>query len=168
MTKEIQLTQGKVAIVDDEDFNFINQWHWNARQINGHWYAKRGEAGKTIFMHRIIMNAPKGLEVDHIDGDGLNNLRENLRVCTHAENLRNQRLPRHNKSGYKGVLPYINGKVRALIQLNGEKIFLGIFDNAEEAAHAYDAKAIELYGEFARLNFPNEKTGERKPVNKIH
>jgi HNH endonuclease len=104
-----------------------------------------------------IMRAPDGMEVDHINGDGLCNLRENLRVCTKAENMRNRGKQINNTSGYKGV--YFNKhakKFSAQIKLYGKAIYLGLYDSPVEAARAYDAKARELFGEFAVTNFGND------------
>ena len=110
-------------------------------------------------MHRQIMKAPKGMVVDHIDGNGLNNRRSNLRICTPRQNQWN-RCPlktRKQTSPFKGV-QYPTGKSRpyARIQYNGKTIHIGVFDSEVEAAQAYDRKAVELFGEFAYLNFPED------------
>jgi HNH endonuclease len=157
--KTIPLTQGKVALVDDEDFNQLNQWKWHvSRDGSGKkFYALRYAyiTGKrvTVHMHRLIMNAKEKLEVDHIDGDGLNNQRNNLRLCTHAENVRNYQLPKHNKSGYKGVhWNKQQQKWRAAIKVNNKEITLGHFKNIMDAVAVRDQKARELHGEFANTN----------------
>lgn len=150
MTKQIELTQGQVAIVDDEDFEFLNQWKWFAQKDKNTFYAVRG-FGKRIRMHRVIMNTPNDMQVDHIDGNGLNNTRANLRNCTVAENTRNRKKPSTNTSGYMGVFPSAK-KWRAEIT-HGKKIHLGYFDNPVDAAHAYDQAAKEYFGEFAKTNF---------------
>jgi HNH endonuclease len=156
MTKEIKLTQGKVALVDDADFEWLNQWKW---YVHGFWYAARMEARKgkrmVVLMHRKITNAPFGMDVDHINGNGLDNRRENLRVCTHAENQRNTTRKRTtNKSGFKGVCwRMVSQKWSADITLNSKQIHIGLFSDIQEAVRAYDAKAIELFGEFAKTNF---------------
>jgi len=151
--KEIPLTQGKVAIVDDEDFEWLSQWRWY--YTNG--YAARSvRAGgkKMILMHREICKTIKGMETDHQDGDRLNNQRTNLRSCTHSENQQNTRMTRRNKSGYKGVSYFGPAKKwKAKITLNGNEIFLGYFFALEDAAYAYDNAAKELFGEFACTNF---------------
>ena len=103
------------------------------------------------------MVTPKGMATDHINGDGLDNRKQNLRICTHAENLRNRRLGKNNTSGYKGVSWHKLHKLwYAHISHNKKLMSLGYFKDKEEAAKAYDRKAIELFGEFAKLNFPIE------------
>jgi hypothetical protein len=112
---------------------------------------------RRIYMHRAIMGAAKGQQVDHIDGDGLNNCRYNLRLATAAENQHNARRRIDNISGYKGVYwKMAQRKWCSQIQLNGKNQYIGLFICPIEAAHAYDRKAIELHGEFALLNFPND------------
>lgn len=154
--KEIQLTQGKVTQVDDEDYEYLNQWKWLAHYAHGHNYADRGQWNKVkanmdaIKMHRVIMETPPYLDVDHIDGDGLNNQRSNLRNCTRSVNMQNQKA--RSPSGYKGVY-YDKGYIRSMIAKNGKLIHLGYFKTEEEAARAYDQKALELYGPNARINF---------------
>lgn len=144
-----------VAIVDDEDFELVSKYKWQAAPFGRTWSAHRtGWPKSTIFMHRVIMNAPDGFEVDHIDGNGLNNTKENLRICTHAENTKNQKLRIDSKSGYKGVDWHIYiKKWRARIRVNYEEVSLGYFDSAIDAAEAYDRAAREYFGEFAKTNF---------------
>jgi len=155
MTKEIQLTKGYVAIVDDDDFGELSKNKWC--YLNG--YAVRGISIKnkshTVFMHRQINKTPEGMSTDHVDGNKLNNKKENLRTCTESENKRNAKTPKTNKSGYKGVsFSSSHKKWYAIIKNNGKSLWIGGYDNKTDAAIAYDKKAIELYGEFARLNFP--------------
>ena len=156
MTKQIPLTQGKVALVDDDMYSYFMQWNYFYR--NG--YAAReitAQSGKriTIYMHREVMNAPDGMKVDHRNtGKTLDNRRENLRICTHAQNLQNTKKHRDNASGYKGV--HLNKhakKWQASVMSGGSRHYLGLFDDPKAAARAYDAKARELFGEFARTNF---------------
>jgi len=104
-------------------------------------------------MHRLIMDAPDGTDVDHRNMDRVDNRRSNLRLATRAENLRNQGLSRNNTSGFKGV-SRLDGKWRAEIRVKWKLIYLGLFDDKVEAARAYDTAAKEHFGEFARLNFP--------------
>jgi hypothetical protein len=160
--KTIPLTQGKVAIVDDEDYEELNKYKWHADDSTGLWYAKRnvGIEGKrtTIKMHRQLMGFPEGKEIDHINHDGLDNRRENLRVCTHGQNQRNHLRRKDNTSGLIGVSWHtIAKKWRAYIQKDKTLIHIGYFNDKTEAGHAFDNKAIELFGEFAALNFPGEK-----------
>jgi len=111
----------------------------------------------TLKMHRLVVDTPKGMSTDHINGDGLDNRKQNLRICTHAENQRNRGPQKNNKSGFKGVYWQKNRKTwYARIQHNKKLLYLGCFKDKKEAAKAYDRKAIELHGEFAWLNFPIE------------
>lgn len=163
MTKQIVLTQGKFAIVDDHRFEYLNQFNWHAIQVRntGKWYAQRAvckHPQKNITMHREIMNAPDGTQVDHRDGDGLNNVDENLRECTNTQNTRNRGKQRNNTSGFKGVYSH-RGKYRAKIWVDNKIIHLGVFNTAEEAAHARDEAAIKYHGEFAWTNFPSTHEG---------
>src|SRR5690242_17796567 len=103
-------------------------------------------------MHRVIMNASADIHVDRINGDGLDNRRENLRLCTRDENMMNRRKNSNNSSGYKGV-DRNKGKWRAYIQVDKKWIHLGYFSTAEQAAHAYDNAAKKYFGEFANTNF---------------
>ena len=108
-------------------------------------------------MHRIILNAPKGTMVDHINGNGLDNRKENLRLCTTRENNANQKKNRNNSSGYKGVAKASNcSKWRAYIRVDGVQRHLGNHNTPEEAARAYDAAAKKHFGEYAHLNFPDK------------
>lgn len=157
MVKEIQLTQGKVALVDDADYEWLNQWKWHAEKKHGIWYAKRSlyTNGKqiNIKMHSLILGTPKGMQSDHKDGDGLNNQRYNLRVCTYAENQHNRAIRIDSKSSvFKGVSHYKYGW-RVSIKVNYKSINVGYFKDETEAAKAYDQAAIKYFGEFANLNF---------------
>lgn len=151
--KEIPLTRGKVAIVDDGDFPELSKHKWYARIGRHKPYAVRtGSRNEIIRMHRVIMNAPDGLEVDHISGDTLDNRRANLRICTRGQNAAN--IPSNrNKNGFKGVHKSYR-KFHAKISCKRVRYHLGPHTTPEEAARTYDRKAIELFGEFASLNFP--------------
>lgn len=159
--KQIPLTQGKSTLVDDEDFEELSQHKWYANKSNKNWYAKRNCRinGKWIKlrMHRLIMNAQKGQEIDHKNGNGLDNRRCNLRFCTQSQNLQNQQRRYTGISQYKGVSwKKQNKKWQAYIRLNCKPQYIGYFSDEIEAAKAYDTKAKELFGEFACLNFPEE------------
>lgn len=157
--RAIPLTQGKVAIVDAADYEWLMRWKWHARKKQNTFYASRDggymdDKHLIIQMHRLIVGAELGQVVDHIDGNGLNNTRHNLRICTHQENLRNRSATSRNKTGFKGVsLEPDTGKWRAKIKAGGKTIHLGVFATAEEAARAYDAASTNLFGEFGRNNF---------------
>lgn len=155
MSREIKLSRGKVALVDDADYEWLSQWKW---WYHPEGYARGGKGGR-YFLHRVIMGAPKGIQVDHIDGNGLNCQKNNLRLATNKQNAYNQRKYHYPKSTsqYKGVsLIVASGKWRACVMLNGKDINAGHYATEIEAARARDKKAKELHGEFASLNFPDE------------
>jgi hypothetical protein len=152
----IPLTQGKFAIVDAEDYEKLNRYKWHAIRQANTFYAVRRQGNKKIRMHRVITNAPKGLDCDHIDHNGLNNRKKNLRLCTRLQNSRNQRARKGGTSKYKGVYWHKDQKKwHAGISSCGKSYFLGSFDNEVDAAKAYDKKAKVLFGQFACLNFPD-------------
>ncbi len=157
--KEINLTQNKVALIDNEDYQRINQHKWYAHYQHGYWYAVRNirnSNGKRItqHMHRFIIDVPDGLETDHINHNGLDNRKCNLRSCTRMENQQNQRLQQKTSSCYKGIHWHKRDKKwYARIRLNGKLIHIGLYTNEIIAALAYNIKATELFGEFACLNF---------------
>lgn len=161
--RKIVLTQGKTTIVDDQDFEILSQISWYYHKG----YAARTEIrdGKrhTLYMHRLLMKPPKGMIVDHINGNKLDNRRKNLRICNRAENNRNMIHYRSRKravthSKYKGVY-WVGGKKNpwvAQIRYNKRQIHLGYFSTEKEAALAYDQAAFELFGPFACPNFQAE------------
>ncbi len=173
MSRTIPLSRGYVAVVDDEDYEWLSERKWFATQDrkNVSTYAYRTEMrnGRTryISMHRVILDAPKGMTVDHIDGNGLNNTRANLRLATVAQNTRNMKIKSGYSSRFKGVHWATRPKRwRATIHV-GDKIFsLGEYRDEERAALAYDEAARHHFGEFARLNFPEvtEYPCRPKPV----
>jgi hypothetical protein len=153
MTKEIPLTRGMVALVDDADFDWLNQWKWCATAAG---YAMRRinitrSIGEYIYMHRLIAGAGEGVYTDHINHDTFDNRRCNLRIATPGESIRNTRARRNKISVFKGVSGSRN-RWEAFIQVDGVKTALGIFFTQREAAHAYNEAAIQLHGEFACLN----------------
>lgn len=159
--KEIVLTKGKTALVDDEDFEYLNQWKWYARQNkSGIWYASRKvyPTLETIQMHRLLLNLGTYKEtkllVDHQDGNGLNNQKHNIRPASNRQNNQNRKSRKGSSSKYKGVCwEKSRNKWLAVIGFNYRLINLGRFDTEEQAAKMYDSKAKELFGEFAVLNF---------------
>ncbi len=152
--KKILLTQGKYTLVDDEDYDELMQWKWCAAyHPSGGWRVHRKyKHSKTVLMSRFIMNAPKGMDVDHRNGNPMDNRRSNLRVCTHQENCQGRRPNKNCLSNYKGV-SWFRGKWRVVIGTNKKQLYLGRFSNEEEAAKVYDTKAKELFGEYAYTNF---------------
>lgn len=155
--KEITLTQGKVAIVDDDDFEQLNAFKWYAiRNSRNYLYAARGvwEKGKArqILMHRVIMNTPIGMLTDHVNGNSLDNRKENLRICTNQQNLRNRKNPnKNNKLEIKGVhWCQSNKKFQATIQVNGKTIHLGFYNVLGDADSAYRFAEEKHFGIFAR------------------
>ena len=159
MPIQIELTQGKVAIIDDADWDLVSGYRWYAMCVIGRlWYARtdirRPDCKRSALMiHRLILGiTDRKVHVDHIDGDGLNNRRSNLRACSHSENLRNHGANANNKSGFKGVSwREDRGKWRARIKVNRKEHSLGYYDTAEEAHMAYCRAAIEMHGEFANF-----------------
>jgi hypothetical protein len=157
--KYLELTKNKKTLVDDNDFDFLNQWSW-------YWVGKRGSkygyAERTqrirgrqthIKLHRLLANAKKGEQVDHINGDSLDNRRENLRLCSQSQNNANRKILTTNKSGYRGVSWSNHAKKwRTVFKVNSEQRHLGYFDNIRDAAKAYNLEAKKYFGDFANLN----------------
>lgn len=151
--KQIPLTQGKFALVDDEDFDRVNQYKW--RYDNG--YAVRTTHGshkmrKKISMHHFIMNTLECIETDHRDLNRSNNQKYNLRTCTTSQNQANRKLLPTNTSGFKGVKIRKEGYIQGYIRVRGKLIYTGSFKNVIDAATAYNEVAKKYFGEFAQLN----------------
>jgi len=157
-TRLIELTWGKYAIVDAEDYEWLSKYKWCAVKKRNTWYAKtlRLDGGR-LSMHRLIAGAPRGLIVDHIDHNGLNNRKDNLRLCTNAQNQCNRLPLKGSTSRHKGVSwCKSHNKYNAAIYHKSKRYHLGWFVDPDEAAKAYDKKAKELFGQFAYLNFPDQ------------
>lgn len=159
MCKQIPLTKGKECLIDDRDFESVSSYKWFLVQgSKSNFYAGRNiyEKGKkiTLLMHRYLMNPARGMSVDHIDGNGLNNQRINLRICTHQENIWNAKKNKNGTSSkFKGVhFHKKTGKFRSQMRFGSKRIEIGLFDSPEKAAKAYDLKAMEIRGGFAKLN----------------
>lgn len=158
----IPLSSGNSVLVDQEDYEYFSQWKWKENHGTAMRNKHVGTVGDwrkgkrkdiAVLMHREIMNAPKGMDVDHINGDRLDNRRSNLRICTHAENRRNTKKPISNKSGYKGVSwCKRDSKWVTFITVNGKSRNLGRYINIIDAAKAYNDAAIKYFGEFAKVN----------------
>lgn len=156
--KEICLTRGQVALVDDDDFEKVSKYKWwAAKVINKEYisyYAHAQYKGKRLILHRVILglDSDNNFYIDHINGDTLDNRQNNLRVCTSSQNQMNRRVQQHS-SVYKGVFFLRNRKKWvATLTFNKKCIFIGYFDYEIDAAKSYNKKAIELFGEFAHLN----------------
>jgi len=156
--KEIFLSQNKVAIIDDEDFDAVSKYKWCAVCIKKIWYARAQIENHLVYLHRFLMQPSIKMEVDHKDGNGLNCIRENMRVCRPLDNNRNRRIQKGNTSGYKGVWWYPRlKKWESGISVENKSIHLGVFIQRDDAALAYNEAAKLYYGDFAKLN--NIQTG---------
>jgi len=161
--RKIPLTQGKFAIVDFEDYERLANYKWFLSESPTSSYAARwqrcrpGGFRKKIWMHREVIDIPKHMLCDHVNGYGLDNRAANLRPATVSQNLCNRpKTKAKTRSKYKGLeWNKTQRKWKVRIQCNGRKIYLGSFSNQIDAARAYDKKAKALFGQFARLNFPN-------------
>ena len=153
--KEIQLN-GYVTLVDDEDFERISKIKWSTYKVENTVYViakpwdKLNKKYLTFRLHRVIMNCTDpNVEIDHIDGNGLNNQKYNLRLATHSQNMMNRRMQKNNTTGYRGVFKNNQGmRYRALIRFNKKLIWLGSYLTPQEASAVYEAKAKELFGSF--------------------
>ena len=163
MSRKIKLTRGYYAVVDDVDFELVNRFTWWAHVYSrGYTYARHTcnlgklsgrQVNGTISMHRLLMRPLIGMEVDHIDHDGLNNRRANLRLCTRSQNAMNRVSRRNSLSKYKGVTRFTpKGKWIAYITVHGQQINLGGFKDEREAAIEYNKAAIQYHKEYAHLN----------------
>jgi hypothetical protein len=160
--RKIPLSRGKFAIVDPEDYDWLRAYKWHAQKGPRTWYAVHSltngkkEKRKNLQMHNLLVDIPPGMFCDHINHNGLDNRKANLRPATHTQNVWNRRkFKPHSRSKYKGV-DWANDmkRWRARIRVNGKRIYLGSFTSELDAAKAYDKAAKKYHGEFASLNFP--------------
>ena len=163
MSKKIPLTQGKYAIVDDADYEWLMEWQWCAAKMHPRsgnaeyvYAATHMGSSSLVLMHRAIMDATDGKHVDHINGNRLDNRRKNLRIVTPSMNLANSKKQKNNTSGYMGVSRDRGGRWRTQLNFQKKRYYGGLHDTPEEAARAYDELAKEIHGEFATLNFPKD------------
>lgn len=164
--RKIQLTRGKVALVDDDDYDRLNQFNWQAAPSpSGNWYARRRRSsaeqtkrpGYFSWMHQEVLRCGRG--VDHLDGDGLNNQRHNLRRANQSINNQNKRKKANTTSRFIGVSRYRDG-IRWVAQIKepkGKVKHLGLFDDETEAARAYDEKVRSLYSGYVKTNFERKE-----------
>lgn len=164
--KKIRLTLGKYALVDDSDFEWLNQWKWYAIKDHNIYYARRAYKNpsppprqKAEIMHRLILGVEGNTKVDHVNHNGLDNQRRNIRVATVSQNTANMRKMRDNKSGYIGVIWKAKvrrwqGVIGITVEGKQKSVSVGYFKSKIKAACARDDKAFELFGEFVSLNFP--------------
>lgn len=147
--KRIELSRGKYALVDDSDFGVVSRWKWSYSTV-GYAFRNTPRPNKTVvYLHRFLTECPEGMEVDHINGDKLDNRRSNLRLCTRRQNSRNKRVAR-SKSGHLGVYwSNQNKKWNAQIGPNGKSISLGFFDDMQDAIKARKTAELKHFGEFA-------------------
>jgi len=157
--KKIPLTQGKYALVDDEEYKLLSKFKWHYGQYGNTGYAKRiiwdkeNKKSKIVRMHHFILPLQKGLMVDHINGNGIDNRKQNLRLVTKAQNMMNKKAPKNNTSGFKGVAWHKqNNRWRAYLTVHGKQISLGLYDTKKEAAKAWNLAARAYFGEYALLN----------------
>jgi HNH endonuclease/AP2 domain len=165
--KQIPLTKGYVALVDDEDFEWLNQWKWHVSlTTTGVPYAKTGSRSPHPYMHRAVMRVKqREIEVDHIDGNTLNNCRTNLRFGTSQQNNFNVGPRGHNKTGYKGVrYDAKNKRYTSVIRINRKSIWLGSSDCPKTCARTYNQAAKVLFGEFCWLNEVEDGPLCTKPI----
>jgi hypothetical protein len=154
----VPLTRGMMAIIDVCDIPLIAEYSWSSADMDGWFYARTTLPDDSkLLMHRLLLNVQAGELADHVNGFTLDNRRSNLRIATSWQNSGNALRHRDNTSGFKGVVRSVHGTAwTAQITHQGKNYYLGKFDDPAEAARAYDAKAIEFRGEFARVNFPHE------------
>jgi hypothetical protein len=166
--KEVRLSKGKTALVDDEDYEKVARYSWYYFTVKNREYAQSKIRGRTYYMHRLVMLFKEGRalnqkeEVDHIDGNGLNNSRSNLRICNHLQNNANKKRYVDSGQQYLGVSfekRYGKKPYKSRIMHKGANIYLGIYPTELEAAIARDLASVHFFGQFAKLNFP-ERLGE--------
>ena len=151
--KKVYLTKGGITLVDDQDYEKVNAYKWFRKKNNYGGEMAMTTNGPKEYLHRLIMDPPKGMNVDHINGNGLDNRRANLRICTPAENSRNSKIYSNNTSGFKGLTWHKGSKKWTVrITKNYKRVHVGYFTDVIEAAQAYNLAATKYFGEFAKLN----------------
>lgn len=158
---EIELTCGYVTIIDDNDYVDVSKHHWYTHECGNSYYARGCINGKEVLLHRFLLKPKISENIDHIDGNGLNNIKSNLRIADKHFNGANRKKDKTHKgkpcaSIYKGVTKN-NGRWECSIRNQYNDVFLGCFTSEEDAGRAYDVAALKYFGKYARLNFPIEK-----------
>jgi len=166
-TRIVPLTRGRVALVDARDYDRVSQHSWslhNASRTKNKWYACASIGGKLVLLHRFILQTPSDKVTDHRNRDGLDCRRENIRICTRSQNACNVAARRTNRTGYKGVQILKDGRFTVMLRIidptapRGKRDYYGgTYDSPEEAARAHDVLALQIHGEFAGLNFPEDE-----------
>ena len=154
MICRIPLSRKRIAIIDEEDYEKVSKYKWYCSSVG---YANHKSKGACLAMHRYILDLnDRKMTVDHINGNKLDNRRCNLRICTQRLNTKNKTKQYDNKSGYKGVYLHSSKKWVTNISVDNKTVYVGIFSDIIKAAKAYDEAAVKYYGEYAKLNFPDE------------
>jgi hypothetical protein len=152
-TAEIILNDGSNVVIDADDMELLGKHSWYAHYIKGSCYAQTSTRGRAVSMSRLIMNEPVGMEVDHVNHDTRDNRKENLRICSHRQNMMNQAKQKGRSSQFKGVSWNKGRKLwKAYIWGDNRQELLGYFVREEDAASVYDKKAQELFWTYAQLN----------------
>ena len=149
--KSVKLTKGMFALVDDDDYELVIRYRWHALKVYKTWYARGCVEGEIIYLHRFLLGLKPGEKGDHKDRNGLNNCRNNLRICTMSQNQGNRGINHGSKSGFKGVTRNKNTWIASIFD-GGRSVYLGTSDDRVELAKKYDAAAIAKFGEFATTN----------------
>lgn len=164
MSKKLFIRDDIHAIVDDEDYERLNKFKWSLQEGKNTYYAARNDKSsgkrKYIYLHRAVLNVTDSkILVDHINGNGLDNRKSNLRLCNNSKNQANRVKSKHSTQPYRGIRRRrtLQDKYEARIRFKGKEYYLGRFDTAEEAALMYDLTLIAFHGEFANTNFSKEK-----------
>jgi hypothetical protein len=169
LARWIPLSKGMFVLIDESDFEDISKHKWTVMTPGRCAYAYRRPLGKVILLHRYLMDAPAGMEVDHINGNGLDCRRSNMRVCTRSQNFANRNKCSVKKTSiFKGVWwDSTRAKWASAVKKNGKKICLGRFDTPEQAAHVYDKAAIRYFGKYAKLNYPMDRVSYTRQLFRL-